>query len=209
MARTLPDSLDVDLDAWDAWSPQDAARYLETLTAPWYVAAGWALDLFLGEQTREHDDLEIGVPARRFAEVREALASLEFVVIGDGKAWPMTEATLSAHHQTWVREDDGGPWRVDVFREPWDGDAWIYRRDRRIRLPAADLILRTSNGIPYARPEVVLLFKAKASRSKDEVDFTTVLPHLDASRRGWLRDALALVHPGHPWLLERLSQTEP
>jgi hypothetical protein len=204
----LHEPLDVDLDAWDAWSPHEAALHLETLTAPWYVTAGWALDLFLDVQTREHDDLEIGVPAQRFAEVREALGSLEFVVIGDGKAWPMTESTLSTHHQTWVREHDGGPWRVDVFREPWDGDAWICRRDRRIRLSAADLIMRTSDGIPYARPEVVLLFKAKASRPKDEVDFATVLPHLDSSRRGWLRNALALVHPEHRWL-ERLSQTEP
>jgi len=68
--------------------------------------------------------------------------------------------------------------------------------------------LDTSDGIPYARPEVVLLFKAKASRPKDEVDFTTILPHLDSSRRAWLGDALMLVHPGHAWL-ERLSLTEP
>jgi hypothetical protein len=34
-----------------------------------YVAAGWALDLFLGRQTRPHEDLEIGVPADRFDEV--------------------------------------------------------------------------------------------------------------------------------------------
>ena len=84
MAGALPDPLDVDLEAWDAWSPHEAARHLETLTAPWYVAAGWALDLFLGRRAREHDDLEIGVPAHRFAEVRAALAGLEFVV-GDGK----------------------------------------------------------------------------------------------------------------------------
>ncbi len=200
MARALPEPLDVDLDAWDAWSPHEAAWHLEELAAPWYVAAGWALDLFLAAQTREHDDLEIGVPSQRFAEVREALAGFEFVVIGDGNAWPMTESTLSTHHQTWVRERDGGPWRVDVMREPWDGDAWICRRDPRIRLQAADLISRTADGIPYLQPEVVLLFKAKAVRPKDELDFAAVLPHLESSRRLWLRDALTLVHPEHAWL---------
>jgi len=190
----------VDLDAWDAWSPHEAARHLETLTTPWYVTAGWALDLFLGAQTREHTDLEIGVPAQRFAEVREALASFEFVVIGDGKAWPMTDSTLSTHHQTWVRDRDGGPWRVDVMREPWDGDTWTCRRDPRIRLQAASLTSRTADGIPYLQPEVVLLFKAKVVRPKDEMDFATVLPHLDSRRRLWLRDTLTLVHPGHAWL---------
>lgn len=192
--------LDVDLDAWDSWSPAEAAQRLEELAAPWYVAAGRALDLYLGRQTREHDDLEIGVPAHRFAEVRDVLVDLELVVVGDGKAWPATSETLSAHHQTWVRERGGGPWRVDVFREPWDGDVWVCRRDPRIRLRSANLIARTSDLIPYAQPEVVLLLKAKATRPKDEGDFATVLPHLDAGRRAWLSDALALVHPGHPWL---------
>ena len=50
------------------------------------------------------------------------------------------------------------------------------------------------------QPEVVLLFKAKVVRPKDELDFAAVLPHLDSNRRSWLRDALTLVHPGHAWL---------
>jgi Aminoglycoside-2''-adenylyltransferase len=65
-----PESLDVDLGAWDAWSPREAARRLERVAAPWYVIAGWALDLYLGRQTREHDDLEIGIPADCFPEIR-------------------------------------------------------------------------------------------------------------------------------------------
>ena len=199
--------LDVDLGAWDAWSPAEAARHLGTLKAPWYVAAGWALDLFLGRQTREHDDLEIGVPSHRFDEVRKALVDFELVVVGDGQAWPMTDAALRAHHQTWVRDGRSSPWRVDVFREPWEGNTWIYRRDPRIRLPASRLISRTRDGIPYVQPEVVLLFKAKAARPRDETDFTTVMAHLDSRRRRWLRDSLGLVHPGHRWL-ERLSSME-
>ncbi len=86
------------------------------------------------------------------------------------------------------------------MREPWDGDTWICRRDPRIRLQAASLISRTTDGIPYLQPEVVLLFKAKAVRPKDELDFAAVLPHLESGRRSWLRDALTLVHPEHAWL---------
>ena len=190
----------LDLDDWDAWTPAEAARHLDQLAAPWFVTAGWALDLFLGRQTREHDDLEIGVPSDRFADVRHSLADFELVVIGNGMAWPLDPGSLAQHHQTWVRDRATGSWRMDVFREPWDGDVWTCRRDARIRLPAARLISRTSDGIPYAQPEVVLLFKAKAARPKDEEDFATVLPHLDVDRRRWLHDALTLVHPGHRWL---------
>ena len=122
--------LDVDLDAWDAWTPAEAARQLEGLEAPWYVTAGWALDLFLGRQTREHDDLEIGVPSDRFAEVRDALADFELVVVGDGKAWPLDRSDRSRRiTRPGCATEPRGPWRMDVFREPWDGDVWICRRD--------------------------------------------------------------------------------
>jgi hypothetical protein len=87
-------------------------------------------------------------------------------------------------------------------REPWDDDVWVLARDPRIRLSAASLIAHTAERIPYARPDVVLLLKANASRPKDELDFATTLPHLGAGHRAWLRDALALVHPGHRWLAE-------
>jgi Aminoglycoside-2''-adenylyltransferase len=192
--------LNISLDGWQAWSPREAADRLSGVSAPWYVAAGWALDLFLGRQTREHDDLEIGVPAHRFPEIRAALRDYELFVVGDGQAWPLTESTLAAHRQTWVREADG-PWRLDVFREPWEDDVWAFRHDARIHLTEATLVAHTHDGIPFLQPEVVLLFKARAAaRPKDESDFATVLPHLGGSRRQWLRDALALVHPGHPWL---------
>jgi hypothetical protein len=192
--------LPLDVDAWDAWSPAEAQRHLDGVDTPWYVAAGWALDLFLGRPTRAHQDLEIGVPADRFGEVRAALDDLEFVVIGEGQAWPIAESTLAAHRQTWGRERSGGPWRIDVFREQWKGDEWTYDRNRRIRMPAEDLISYTVEGIPFAQPEVVLLLKARTPRAKDATDFATVLPHLNADQRRWLHDALTLVHPGHPWL---------
>jgi hypothetical protein len=35
---------------------------------------------------------------------------------------------------------------------------------------------------------------------RDEDDFAAALPLLDPERRGWLADALELVHPGHHWL---------
>jgi len=100
-----------------------------------------------------------------------------------------------------VRDPATLRWRLDIFREPSDGAIWICRRDQRITLPYVDVIEWTEEGIPYGRPEIILLFKAKhADRPKDEADFTAVLPKLDSVRRSWLVDALRLVHPGHPWL---------
>ena len=197
-----------DLTLWDAWAPEQVAARLKGVQAPWYVAAGWAIELFLGEQRREHEDLEIAVPRDQFGSFAERLDGFElFIPDGDltdpGLVWPFARApaALDRHQQTWVREPATGRWRLDIFREPSDGETWICRLDEGIKRPYADVIEFTDDGIPFGRPEIVLLFKAKhADRPKDADDFTAVLPKLDQSRRTWLVDALRLVHPGHPWL---------
>lgn len=186
---------------WDAWRPEEIASRLAGVEAPWYVAAGWSIDLFLGRETRTHGDLEIALPANRFGEITAALPDLEFMVVGDGMAWPLdVPGVMDQHHQTWGREPGTGAWRVDVFREPTRGGEWVCRRDERIRLPLDRVIARTTAGIPYARPETTLLFKARADRPKDAADFASVRPFLDEDARRWLADALGIVHPGHAWI---------
>ena len=54
------------IEAWRAWSPQEAAARLIGCGAHWCVVGGWAVDLFLGKQTRAHDDLEIAIPPDEF-----------------------------------------------------------------------------------------------------------------------------------------------
>jgi Aminoglycoside-2''-adenylyltransferase len=170
----------------------------------WYVAAGWAIDLFLGSDHREHEDLEIAVPNDRLDEIVSGFPELEFCVItGPQEATPLADARdrLSDTHQTWVREPETELWRFDVFREPSDGDTWLCRRDETIRLPYDQVIERTDDGTPYCRPEIALLFKAKhAHRDRDQNDFEAVVPLLEPESRQWLVDALAQIHPGHQWL---------
>jgi Aminoglycoside-2''-adenylyltransferase len=190
-----------DIDAWQPWHPAVLAERLADLSVPWCVAAGWALDLFRGRQTRDHHDVEIAVPRARFAEVARRFPDIDFYVPVDGTLVAATPDTLAlaARHQTWALDRVAGSWRFDVFREPHDGDVWICRRDARIRRSYADVIRHDASGLPYLAPEVVLLFKAKDSRDKDVADFAGVLPLLDADQRHWLADAIALVHPDHPW----------
>jgi hypothetical protein len=195
-----------DVELWDAWSPAQAAERFADLDVPWYVAGGWAIDLFHGKQRREHEDLEIAVPNDRFEEVAKRLEGFEvFVITAPYEATPLIGALerLEDTHQTWVRESGSGHWRLDLFREPSDGDTWICRRDPALTMSYARLIEGTSKGIPYGRPEVILLFKAKHSRfEKNKADFADTLPLLDRERRAWLRAALERVHPGHEWLQE-------
>jgi aminoglycoside-2''-adenylyltransferase len=184
---------------WKPWRPRELADRLRGVVVPWYVAGGWALDLYRGVETREHEDLEIGVPAAGFAAIRTALSEFDFDVVLDGRRWPLDSPVFALSHQTWVKDPATGAYRVDVFREPHDGETWICRRDEGIRIKYAEIILRTADGIPYLAPEIVLLFKAKWARPKDDGDLSGVLPLLGHDRRSALRDLVRRVHPGHRW----------
>ncbi len=51
----------------------EAAQLMSPFRGTWLVVGGWAVDLFIGQPTREHDDVDIGlarhdqVAARRWA----------------------------------------------------------------------------------------------------------------------------------------------
>ncbi|MEO8551455.1 MAG: amino acid transporter [Kofleriaceae bacterium] len=188
--------------AWVAWTPHDVATRLAAVTTPWCIVGGWALDLWHGRTTRPHADLELAAPRRHFAELRTALADHAVFTVGDGTitCLPPGELPSQLIHQNWVLDPIAREWRVDLFLEPGDATTWIYRRDETIQLPRTETFDRTTDGIPYLRPELVLLFKAKAARPKDELDLATALPHLSSAARDRLRTLLARIHPGHAWI---------
>jgi hypothetical protein len=187
---------------WDAWRPADVARLLAGVRTPWWVAAGWAIELWRGEPTRPHKDIEVCVPRQDWPEVRERVAGHD-LWYAEGhdlrRLAPGTEVP-EPHRQVWVRDRESGVWRVDIHLDPGDREEWVSHRDPRLRRPLAEAVATTPDGIPYLRPEIVLLLKAKQTRPKDEVDFDASLPLLDPAARRWLAAGLALLHPDHRWM---------
>ena len=99
----------------------------------------------------------------------------------------------------WLRASGADPWEYDVILMGTTSTTWTYKRDDRISLPLEE-ILWAHEGIPYLRPEVQLLHKAPGRRQKDQADFDACAPLLEPKPRAWLRTALSIAHPGHPWL---------
>ncbi len=192
------------LEAWrGAWTPWEAAEKLAGVGAPWCVVGGWAIDLFLGRQTRPHGDLEIAIVRPDLAAVRAHLGAYRFHAVGDGEVWALAagEAPPESKHQAWVLDVEAGLWRVDVMSEPGDHVTWVCRRDEAITAPRSRMIA-VRDGVPYLRPEGALLYKAKGRRPKDEADFAACVPYLEPGARAWLRAALGRMHPGHGWIAE-------
>jgi len=198
-----PIDLEWGAETWDDWAPSTIAQRLDGVAARWFVVGGWALDLFHGRTTREHDDLEIAVPMWDFDLIRDRLSAYEFFVAGAEGFWPVESAGAAffQYQQTFVRDPQTQLWCVDVMRVPDDRDHWICSVERSIQRPFVEAIARTADGIPYLRPELVLLYKGLETRPKDQADFDATVPLLSDSARTCLHNALLQARgPAHPWL---------
>ncbi len=193
---------------------QTARRAVQVMAGyprPWWVAGGWALDLYLGRRTRPHADLEISVVAADQQALFAHLRGWDLRLAAPGASLPRWdgEAIEPPFHQVWARRGPGTPATAAEFAadptmlgfllEQGDEDRWAFRRHRAITRPLDRVGAATPDGVPYVRPEVALLFKAKAPRFKDERDFDRVLPHLGTAARSWLASALDQADPGHAW----------
>jgi Aminoglycoside-2''-adenylyltransferase len=194
---------------WDPWQPEDVARFFSTAEVPWLIAGGWAIDLFLGEQTRAHEDIDVQILRRDQLDVRALFQEwdIQGALPGGPDAWPFWEWEAGKFlppnvHDVWCRPSKTDPWALQLMIGDTADDQWFFRRDARIRRPLATIGDRTPTGIPYLAPEIQLLYKAKTPRPKDEDDFARTLPSLDHERRQWLAQSLAIAHPGHAWLAE-------
>lgn len=189
------------MDDWAPWHPIELSKRLTGISRFWCVVGGWALDLWHGEQTRDHEDLEFTVLREDVAAFRRQLASMQYFAAHAGNIRPLAadEAPSDDISQIWCHDPGIGRWRADMMIEPGDRQSWVYKNAPDIKRPRAEMVFVNRAGIPYLNPAAVLLFKAKYRRAKDEADFSAACPKLPAHERLWLKTCLETCHPGHAW----------
>jgi hypothetical protein len=179
---------------------RSVADVMDGLDVWWAVAGGWAIDLWLGEQTREHHDVEVVVRRCDQADVRDRLGERWELLCLDppGSGWrPWTGPVEAPAFQLQARSDEIV---FDIFAETVGPSTWHFRRDGRVTRLVAEVTVRSGAGIPVVRPEIQLLYMAKAMERKNVDDFETAGPRLDHDDASWLADALATTLPDHPWI---------
>lgn len=160
----------------------------------YWIAGGWAVDMFLGKVTREHKDIEAAIRREDQKALLElpGLARAEYAKDHKLRPWEGENLSLPLH-ELYLHFENGAT--VEILLNEFDGGDWVFRRNPRIRRHTRDFA--RGGALPVAVP---LLYKAKDPRDKDAHDFALAAEILPDADRKWLHGAVALDYPAHPWL---------
>lgn len=188
---------------WSPLSPAELVHELAAFSRPWWVVGGWAIEAATGYR-REHDDTDISILACDVPEFVQAMSGRWHVWnnVGGvfhplGDRWKTVDEPKS---QLWLRANATSPWVVDIPLTPDRDGLWTNKLIPEHVAPLNDVTWLDSAGIRYLRPEIVLSFKARLRRPKDDPDFEATLPVLDQGQRAWLHKVLSETVPDHPWI---------
>lgn len=187
------------LDSWQPLSVDEAVGILEGASFKWWICGGHALELHLGDQWREHHDLDVGICRAETAKVYARLAGwdLWLAAAGELSSWNGRPLTLAQHeNNVWARRSAQEKWAMDLTVNECTEKRWIYRREPSVTRDWDAAVLETASGIPYLAPELQLLYKSKHPRTRDHSDASHVIPAIGEERRAWLSVRL---NPHHPW----------
>jgi hypothetical protein len=173
---------------------------------PWAFCGGWAIDLFLDRQTRQHKDVDIAIARRDQLAIQTYLTERgwHLQVAHDGvlSDWPTGEYLEIPRHGVWCRHPSGELDFLEVLLNEIDDETFRFRRDQEVSLPVDRAFIRAPSGLPILAPEVALLYKSSSLDADNWADFRAALPALSTARRDWLRAALARFSAAHPWLVD-------
>lgn len=193
------------------------------------VCGGFAIDLFLGRETRAHGDIDISVYwPQRDGLIRyfQALGWEVYEMCGGGKAHkitriedqlcikrnifcikpgcPLLDLTPTAEKEIYaVNFHSGGQTSLDfiefLFNDRTD-EYFLYAREHMIKRELQKAILLREN-VPFLAPEVVLLYKSTdTERTGYQADFENARAEMSPDQRHWLEAALARMYlAGHKW----------
>lgn len=192
--------------AWEPMDPPTFAHEMEGFDRPWWVIGGWAIEAATGYR-REHEDTDVSILAcdvPAFVEFMNERWHIWNNVGGVlhplGDRWKTIDEPSS---QLWLRAHAAAPWIVDMPLTPDADGLWTNKFLADHVDEVENVTWVAEDGIRYLLPEIVLVYKARLQRAKDEPDFDATLPTLTADRRAWMRQSLETLVPDHHWL-ERL-----
>jgi hypothetical protein len=182
--------------------PLKVLRLMRNFKSDWFVAGGWAIDLYIEKETRHHEDIEIAIFRKDQIALQNYLDGwvLKKAVNGTLSQWKPGECLELPIHEIHCFEHFDEEATFEVLLNETDGNEWLFRRNDKVTKPLSKLFLVSNSGINFLCPEIVLLYKSKNPRPKDEKDFEIVRKHLNNESKEWLKKALSICYLDHHWL---------
>jgi len=92
-------------------TPEDVRRLMADFPHAWWIAGGWAIDLFLGHQTREHADMDVAILRGAEPALRTHFSNWDIEVAHDGALEDWDGAVLQPpRDQFFARPTSDRPW---------------------------------------------------------------------------------------------------
>ena len=145
---------------------------------------GRALDLWIGRQTRAHQDVDVAILRDDQNQLHEVFGEWELY-------YATTDHRLVSYrsdrwleeplHGVWVRPASDAAWLCEFLLNEHENQQWVYRRNPAVRKPLAEVGLTALGRVPILVPEIVLLYKAHELTEKDEADFRSGFPKRPSS----------------------------
>ncbi len=204
------------------------SKHLADLDVNWHLCGGFAIDVYVGRQTRSHKDLDITVAfddADRCIDYLQCEGWNVEAPVGQGRlvAVDYARAHSELHFGTiWCYRGEpefiqvtrvDGPFTyvefnrtqqdsldfLEVLFNRIDEEKLYYKRDHSITR-GLDRAFFKRGAMSVLSPEVVLLYKASAVDNQQYVhDFEVAVQCMGVERLTWFADAVKRAYGEHPW----------
>lgn len=207
----------------------DVNHMLKNKNFEYAFCGGYAIDLFLGQITRKHGDIDVLAYWKDRDAIIEYMWTLGFEVyemIGGGQAHRITNVNnqmklkrniVAVNNCGFVRFEpfesaDVG--NIDflsveqtepnfiefLFNDKTETD-FLYARDRHVKR-SLDKTILFNNEIPYLAPEICLLYKSTdTDRAGYQHDYDFAIKAMNCDQKDWLNNSLKHMFPaGHKWI---------
>lgn len=154
--------------AWELLTPAEVGPILTHFKRPWWIAGGWAVDLFLGRETRRHDDMDIAVLRGDQLALYQCLEGWDLRYATPEhklERWDGRPLDLPIH-AVWARRsrEATAPWTCELLFNEHRQDSWVFRRNDGIALPLNELVPREKGPHTCALKSCCCTKPAKARR---------------------------------------------
>ena len=208
---------------------EQADRMLKGHGFDYAFCGGYAIDLFLGYESRSHGDIDILAYWSDRDSIILYMQSLGFQIyemLGGGRAHHITDIQNQRKEkrnifcckencelvQIWKTEENEifivdfhhiGQSQLNfiefLFNDKTDSE-FLYARNHDVKRKLRDAIL-SYQGMPYLAPEICLLYKSTdTEREGYRQDYQLASSRISAEQLGWLNDSIDFLYPrGHKW----------